>query len=151
MPHYRVFRGAGGGTGLKVQLKKGEIIKAESDALVVKDASVELGANMDGGVLGGLARTFFTGESLFFQTLKATGGDDSEVLLAAQELGDIALVELSSLSDTLCLQKGAFLAADDTVTVGSAMQRGLIKSAFSGSGMFILEAKGTGTLAFSSY
>ena len=56
MPHYQVFRGAGGGAALKVRLKKGESIKAESDALVVKNEWVELGANMDGGLLGGLVR-----------------------------------------------------------------------------------------------
>eukprot|EP00959_Pyramimonas_sp_CCMP1952_P078219 1634900-Pyramimonas_sp.AAC.1 len=165
MPHYQVLRVAGG-AALKVRLSKGELIKAESDALVVKNEWIELGANMDGGVLGGLvrhcdtsdifvlyaldpngdfplpppkashmgnslphslthirpglrharlqARKFLTGESLYFQTLKATQGDDNEVLLAAQMLGDIALVELSTLTDTLCLQSGAFLAADDT-------------------------------------
>lgn len=151
MPHYNVHRGASGAAAVKVRLRKGETIKAESDALVVKSKWIEIGSNMEGGILGGVARAFFTGESFFFQTLTATHGEDNEVMLAAQELGDITLVHLRTSSDSLLLQRGAFLAADQEVSITSTTQRSVMKCAFSGSGTFILEAIGTGTLAFSSY
>eukprot|EP00239_Pterosperma_sp_CCMP1384_P004989 CAMPEP_0197846274 /NCGR_PEP_ID=MMETSP1438-20131217/3040_1 /TAXON_ID=1461541 /ORGANISM="Pterosperma sp., Strain CCMP1384" /LENGTH=290 /DNA_ID=CAMNT_0043457855 /DNA_START=9 /DNA_END=881 /DNA_ORIENTATION=- len=150
MPHFSVERGRTGMASLKVSLKKGEKIKAESDALVVKSEHIEVGSNMDGGILGGLARNFLTGESFFFQTLTATQGDDNNALLAPNDVGDICLADLGR-DGALLMQRGAYLAADDSLEITSTMQSGVMKSAFSGTGLFVLKAQGTGTLAFSAY
>lgn len=51
----------------------------------------------------------------------------------------------------LLLQRGAFLAAADSVEVTSTAQRSLTKGLFSGVGFFVLHARGTGPLAFGAY
>jgi uncharacterized protein (AIM24 family) len=47
----------GQGPILVVQLQKGESLLAESDAMVVMDASLELSGEMRGGFLASLGRT----------------------------------------------------------------------------------------------
>lgn len=58
---------------LKVQLEAGESIKAESDAMMAMSGNIKVEGKMEGGILGGLARKFLSGESLFFQHLTAQG------------------------------------------------------------------------------
>lgn len=58
---------------LKVQLEAGEGIKAESDAMMAMSGNIKVEGKMEGGILGGLARKFLSGESLFFQHLTAQG------------------------------------------------------------------------------
>ena len=49
---------------LKVQLEAGESIKAESDAMMAMSGNIKVEGKMEGGMLGGLARKFLSGESL---------------------------------------------------------------------------------------
>ena len=53
-------------------------------------------------------------------------------------------------SDVL-LQKGAFLASETTVDVSSAAQLSASKAFFSGAGLFVLRASGSGTLAINAH
>ena len=62
------------------------------------------------GLIAGLLRTLFAGESLFVQTLQATHGE-GDALLCPQDVGDVELITLTP-GDSLLLQKGAFLASD---------------------------------------
>lgn len=58
---------------LKVQLEAGESIKAESDAMMAMSGNIKVEGKMEGGMLGGLARKFLSGESLFFSASDSTG------------------------------------------------------------------------------
>ena len=133
---------------MQVQLERGSSIKAEPDACVTMSDSVRVGASLDGGLLGGLMRTIFSGESVFSQTLTATDAA-GDAVLAASELGDVCLIGM--VDEDLLLAKGAFLAADEAVEVAAATQSGLGRALFSGAGLFVLSASGRGTLAVNAH
>jgi len=132
---------------LKVPLRQGQAIKAESGAMVAMSGTVDVEGRMEGGVLGGLGR-MLTGEKFFFQTLAARRGP-GEVLLAASVPGDLYPIEVNP-AETWILQKDGFLAAAETVEITTKMQN-LAQGLFSGEGFFIIKASGQGTLFVSSY
>ena len=53
-------------TLLKVFLPYKSRIKAEADAMVAMSSTIDVEGKMEGGVIGGLARRFLSGESFFF-------------------------------------------------------------------------------------
>lgn len=105
---------------------------------------MQLGADLDAGLLAGLLRAIFGGESLFVQTVTASDGGDAT--FCAEEVGDIELIELHGGADVL-VQKGAFLVSHDTVELRSTTQLSARKALGSGAGLFVLKASGRGTLA----
>jgi uncharacterized protein (TIGR00266 family) len=135
-------------TLLKAYLDANETIKAESDAMVAMSSTVDVAGKMEGGVLGGLARKFLTGEKFFFQTLKASRGP-GEVLLAHAIPGDIQAIELDGKTSYV-IQKDGFFAGSESLEVSTKMQN-LTKGLFSGEGFFIIQVSGVGTLFVSSY
>jgi len=134
----------GGGAAVVVKLRRGERVKAEPDALVTMSEHMQLGAALDAGLLAGLLRAIFGGESLFVQTV--TASDDGDATFCAEEVGDIELIDLHAGGSVL-VQKGAFLASHDTVELHSTTQLSARKALGSGAGLFVLEASGRGTLA----
>ncbi|WP_418797133.1 TIGR00266 family protein, partial [Phascolarctobacterium faecium] len=52
--------------------------------------------------------------------------------------------------NTLCITSGGFLAAEESVKIETKMQN-LGKGLFSGAGLFVVKASGTGTLFFNSF
>ena len=127
---------------VECHLKQGEKIRAESDAMVAMDATIDVSGKMKGGILDGLARKFLTGESFFMQELVASRGD-GKVLLAPSLPGGIVDIELDG-SYEFAVQKGGFLAATDGVEVGTKIEN-LARSLFSGFGLFIVKIGGRGT------
>ena len=99
---------------VECSLRHGEAIKAESDAMIAMDATVDVEGKMEGGVLGGIM--------------------------------DVAL----DGSYGMIVQKGGFLAAEETVNIDSKMQ-GLMQGFFSQEGFFLLKLTGTGIAFLSSY
>ncbi len=134
-------------TMLKVRLKAGEIIKAESDAMVAMANTIDVEGKMEGGILGGLGR-MLTREKFFFQTLAARRGP-GEVLLAHAIPGDIKAIKMDG-SRSYVLQKDGFFAGSDSLNISTKMQN-LTKGLFSGEGFFVIKASGQGTLFVSSY
>lgn len=132
---------------LKVKLSKGESVKAESGAMVAMSSTCDIEGKLEGGLLGGLGR-MFTGESFFFQTIKAWRGH-GETLLAPITLGDIIDIDLDG-SYAMCVQKGSFLAAEQSVQIDNKIQN-LARGLFSGEGFLILKISGTGKAFLSSY
>ncbi len=120
---------------VKINLQKGERIKAESDAMVSMSSTIDLDGKLEGGLFKGLGR-MLAGEKFFFQTLAANRGP-GEALLAPSVPGGVVDVELDG-SYGLCVQKDGFLAASDSISV-------------SGEGFFILKVRGTGTVFINSY
>ncbi|MBP2628319.1 MAG: hypothetical protein H6Q68_3030 [Firmicutes bacterium] len=132
---------------LKVQLSKGETLKAESDAMVSMASTIDVEGKMEGGLLGGIGR-MLAGEKFFFQTLNARRGP-GEVLLAPAIPGDIVDVDLDG-SYGLVVQKDGFLAGSMGIEVSSKMQN-LMQGLFSGEGFFTLKISGRGTAFLNSY
>jgi len=111
-------------------------------------SNVDVNGKMEGGVLSGLARKFFAGESFFFQELEAVRGD-GEVLLGHSLPGGILDVELDGTYG-LIVQKDGYLASTESVQVDTKIQN-LSQGLFSGEGFFILKVTGKGTVFISSY
>ena len=133
---------------VQCDLRQGESIKAESDAMVAMSATLDVTGNMEGGLLGGLARRMFTGASFFFQRLTAARGP-GYALLGHPIPGGIIDVALDG-SYGLMVQKGGFLAAEESVQVDTALQN-LAQGFFSKEGFFVLNVRGRGTVFLSSY
>jgi len=157
MANFEVITG-GSASSLKIRLRPGAAVKAESDALVSKTQSVELSASMDsgggsglgdllGGVLGGAARSMLTGESFFLQTLRCPNAA-GEVLVAPSEQGDIVVLELQPQQplQAVLVTSGAFLCAEQAVNIETRVQ-GIGKGLFSGGGFFLMRCSGQGQLA----
>lgn len=134
---------------VKCDLQRGESLNAESDAMVAMSASLDISGSMGkGGILGGLARKFLTGESFFMQKITASRGSGS-VLLGHPAPGGIADVMLDG-NYGLCVQKNGFLAAEESVEVNTTMQN-LTKGLLSREGFFILNIHGKGIVFISSF
>ncbi len=133
---------------VKFHLERGEKIKAESDAMIAMSPTIEVEGKMEGGILGGLARKFLSGESMFFQELTASRGA-GELLIGHALPGGILDVELDG-SYGLTVQKDGFLAGTQGINVDTKMQN-LKRGFLSGEGFFILNITGRGTVFVSSY
>jgi uncharacterized protein (TIGR00266 family) len=116
-------------------------IKAQSDAMVTMDTTMDVEGKMEGGILGGLGR-MLSRENFFFQTIKAVRGD-GETLLAPAFPGSVLDLEMDGTP--YYVQKGGFFAATEGVAISTKMQN-LAKGLFGGEGFFVLEASGTGLL-----
>ena len=134
---------------VQCHLEKGESIKAESDAMVSMSATLDVtGSTGDGGIMGGITRKLLAGESFFFQRITASRGPGN-VLLAQAALGGIGDVVLDGTYG-LKVQRGSFLAAEDTIEIDTAIQN-LTKGLFSGQGFFVLNIHGKGIVFLSAF
>lgn len=138
----------GDSPAVQVTLPQGAAIYAESGAMIGMTSTIKVDGAMKGGLLGSLTRKLLTGETFFFQTLKAEGGN-GEVLLAPAPPGETLILDLDGSTDYL-VQKGSFLAASETVRLDSKMQN-LTRGLFSGEGFFISRVSGQGTLVLNSF
>lgn len=133
-------------TWARVELARGEEVKAESGAMVSMSATVDIETKMQGGLLGALARKMLTSESFFQNTFTATRGP-GEVTFAPSMMGDIRVRPMNG--QDLLLTSGAYLASSPTVEMQTKW--GGMKSFFSREGLFLLRAHGAGTLLFCCY
>lgn len=131
---------------LKVSLDAGQTVKAESNAMVSMSEGMELKGRFEGGAMQAIARKF-AGESFFLQHITATTRP-GWVMLAPFLPGTMEAVEVKG--ETLCVQKGSFLAAGEDFEISSKVQN-IAKGFFSGEGFFITKARGVGPLFLSSY
>lgn len=129
-----------------VHLDQSDQIQAESGAMVSMSDTVKIKTSTRGGLLGGLRRTAFGGESFFINTFTAEQ-DESEVTLAPPMPGDIEALELHD--ETLLVQSSSFLAA--TMGIEMDSKWGGAKTFFSREGLFLLRCSGTGLVFISSY
>lgn len=135
-------------TMLKVHLRQGEEVKAESNAMIAMESAVDVESKMEGGLLGGLGRAFLTGESFFFQKLVARRGP-GWALLGQPTVGDIQAIELDG-SQGYIVQKEGFLAGTESLEISTHLQN-LLQGLGSGEGFFVIQVNGRGTLFVSSY
>ncbi|NLS96760.1 MAG: TIGR00266 family protein [Planctomycetaceae bacterium] len=128
-----------------VKMQQGQKVFAEPSAMASMTPSVTLKA----GFKGGLGRTIgraLGGESLIINTFTADQGP-GEVTFAAGAPGDAAYYRLQG--NTLYVQRGAFMLHSEGVDLTGKWQGA--KGFFSGEGLVLLKASGTGDIFFNSY
>lgn len=128
------------------KLAAGEGVQVESGAMVSMTGNVQIETRMQGGLFGALKRKVLGGESLFTNTYTALGAP-GEVTLAPTLPGDLTHITLAG--GTFFMQSGSFVACAPGVQIDTAW--GGAKGFFSGEGLFLLKASGSGDLLFSSY
>ncbi len=131
---------------LTVQLEPGDQILAEPSAMASMDSHVRMKTGMKGGVLKSVGRAL-GGENFFVNTFWV---DDKpgEVVFAPGAIGDMQVYELVD-ANGLMLQRGAFVASTPGVETTGKLDG--FKGFFSGEGLVILKATGTGLVFFNTY
>ncbi len=124
----------------------GEVVRAESGAMMATSDGVAIEASMQGGLMKSLKRGVLGGESFFITTYTAppAGG---WVDVAAHLPGDMMTVEVGA--QPLFIQRGSYIASETGVEIDTKW--GGFKSMFGGEGGFLLRATGGGTVVVSCY
>ena len=133
-----------------ITLNSGEEIKTESGAMVYHNGKVTLEGKMNsngsggiGGLLKAAARSVVSGEGFFITTEKGTA-PDALIAIAPGSIGHIK--ELNVGTTKWCINDGAFLACDSSVTYEMKRQS-VGRAIFGGTGgLFVMETSGTGTM-----
>jgi uncharacterized protein (TIGR00266 family) len=127
----------------RIWLAPNESIVAESGAMIGMSTNMEMQTS-SGGLMSGIKR-LFGGESFFRNTFTARQGN-GELLLAHSLCGDMVVLPLQQ--NSLFLQNSAFIAASPEIAIET---RAGVRSFFSGAGMFMLEARGSGALLLGAF
>jgi len=129
----------------KLTLTAGEVVRAESGAMLAMSPGIAMETSTQGGVLKGLRRSVLGGESFFMNTFTAQT-DGAELWLAPALAGDVVAWPIQG---TLYVQSGSFLASSAGLEVDSKW--GGSKTFFSREGLFMLRVSGQGDIVLSSY
>lgn len=132
-----------------IELNKGEKVKLESGAMVMKSNGIKLDAKMNGGFLKAVSKSFLGGENFFATTAEATNEIDT-ITIAPKGIGSIKHIELTGTN--WYLEDGVFLASSEGVEYNVQRQKGLGNAIFGGTGgFFILKTEGLGDLFVESF
>jgi uncharacterized protein (TIGR00266 family) len=129
----------------RITMSAGEVVRAESGAMLAMSAGVAMQTSTQGGVLKGLKRAVLGGESFFMNTFTAQV-EGAELWVAPALPGDVVAWPLNG---TLFVQSGSFLACSHDIQVDTQWGGG--KTFFSSEGLFMLRIAGRGHLVLSSY
>ena len=134
---------------LHCNLKKGDSIYCEADAMVMMESNLELKGKLQGGIMQSLVRRFANDESLFQQTIEAVNGE-GDCLLAPTLDGDMQILDVGAQQYTL--SDGAFVAAQIGVDIRAKIQRNLGGAIFGDTGGFmVMETQGHGQVVVSGF
>lgn len=136
----------------EVELTASETVLAEGGSMVAMSEGVGLsterlkgksggGEGIAGKVLGAVKQVL-AGESFMVNRITGPG----TVLLAPTHVGDVYAHELTG---ELVIQSGSFLACDPEITLDGEWTGA--RSFFSGEGLFMLRASGSGTVLFNAF
>jgi uncharacterized protein (TIGR00266 family) len=132
---------------LSVLLEANEAIQAQAGAMVSRSINIEMQTASKGGLMKGLARMAFGGESFFINTFVAQGGP-AEVTFAPLLPGDIEHIQVDP-NLGLMVQSGSYLACTPEVEIDTKW--GGAKQFFAGEGLFMLRATGRGDIFVTSF
>ena len=107
---------------LHCNLKKGDSIYCEANAMVMMESNLELKGKLQGGLMQSLMRRFANDESLFQQQIEAVNGE-GDCLLAPTLDGDMQIIDCGAQQYTL--SDGAFVAAQTGIDIRANIQRNL--------------------------
>ncbi len=132
---------------LFVTLNSGERLTAEAGAMLSMAAALSMETQFSGGLIPGLLKKFFGGESLFVNEFCNRTQQPLELVLSQSLPGDLMVVELKG--NSLCFQPGAYLA--HTAGVQMSLQWAGFSSWLAGEGLFKLKVNGRGLVFFGGY
>lgn len=124
-------------------LDKNEAIYTQSGGMSWQTEGIKMSTNAKGGVMQSLGR-MFTGESIFMSTFTAEQ-NDAKVAFATTVPGEIMPVEITP-SNTLMVQKRAFLCAEPSVDLKITLTKKFSAGLFGGEGFILQKASGNGML-----
>jgi uncharacterized protein (TIGR00266 family) len=130
---------------VSIQLQSGQKVYSEPAAMASMTPSLTMKAGFKGGLKKALGRVF-AGESMIVNTFTAET-EPGEVVFAPGTPGDLMHYKLDN--NSIYLQRGAFLAHSEGVEISAKW--GGAKGFFSGTGLVLLKAQGTGDLFFNSF
>ncbi len=123
-------------------LDPGEAMFTQNGGMSWMSEGLAMETNMEGGLLGGLARKF-SGESMFMTTYTAQA--PGIIAFASSFPGTIMVKELGP-GESIIAQKRAFLAATRTVTLATFFQRKLGAGLVGGEGFIMQKITGPGVV-----
>lgn len=129
---------------VEMLLEQGEAVYTQSGGMAWMDDKMRMDTNTRGGFMKGLSR-MFAGESMFMATY-TSAGHNGLIAFAATVPGEIVPVDLAAYRGLIC-QKGAFLCAQNGVTLDVVFTKRLSSGFFGGEG-FVLQQLGGMGMAF---
>ena len=134
------------GTPLPVvicQLDSGETMLTEGGAMSWMSSNMAMSTTSGGGLKKAFGR-MFAGENMFQNRYTAQGGPGT-IAFSSRFPGSIRPFEIRSGRE-LILQKGGFLAGEDTIELSVFLQKKLGAGFFGGEGFILQRVSGTGTI-----
>ncbi len=140
---------------LDITLNTDETIIAQPDSMLCMTTGLDITAKMGGQLekkgkkknrMGQAFKSLLTGEDIF-ATLFTAKNDGEKVSLAPEFLGEIVPLPLEN--EGYYLSRGGFLASDENVSI--SIKYGGFKGYISKTGIFLMHAKGPGTIFLASY
>lgn len=119
----------------------GESMYTQSGGMAWMSDGVAMDSNMRGGLGKSIGR-MFSGESLFMATYKAQK-PDAMIAFASTVAGEILPVDIGACGGLIC-QKGAFLCAQESVSLNVEFTKKLSAGFFGGEGFILQGISGTG-------
>jgi len=130
-----------------IDLEPGETLTTESDAMSSMDASLDLGASFNGGVITGLLKKLLGGETLFISKFSNNSDTTRQLTIVQPTPGEIRKVTLNG--EILNLQPGAFLACTEGVNLG--LRWAGFVSWIAREGLFKMQVSGSGEVFYGAY
>ncbi len=119
----------------------GEEMFTQSGGMAWMSGDIEMTTNTRGGLMKGLGR-MFAGESLFMATYRAGRAGD-QITFASTVAGRILDLNVAEHQGLIC-QKGAFLCAQDGVSLSVTFSKKLSAGLFGGEGFILEKLEGNG-------
>ncbi len=127
---------------VELTLGKGESVYTESGGMSWMDDCFEMNSNTRGGLMKGLARAF-SGESIFMTTYTCLM-EGGKITFGSSFPGNILPMHLS-VGESLIIQKTAFLAAEESVSLEVFVNKRAGAGFFGGEGFILQKISGPGT------
>jgi uncharacterized protein (TIGR00266 family) len=128
-----------------IALDPGETVQAEAGAMMFMEDGIEMNADLQGGILGGLKRVV-SGESLFITAFTNLARERRHVSFAAPYPGKIVPLNLAETGPMVC-QRDAYLCSAFGIEITVTFTRRLGAGFFGGEGFILQRLSGDG-LAF---
>lgn len=122
----------------------GESVYTQSGGMTWMSDGIQMSTNTHGGFMKGLSR-MLAGESLFMATYTAQR-PDSTIAFASTVAGQIYVLDVTQTGGMIC-QKGAFLCAQQSVSLDITFTKKFSAGLFGGEGFILQDIHGNG-LAF---
>lgn len=112
-------------------------VRAEPGALYYMQGDLEMKASTGGGILKGLSRKAFSGESFFVNEIHGSGD-----IYLEPTFGHFMLVQVDS--EELIVDRSLFYAGTAGLDISAVMQKNVSSAVFGGEGLFQTKIKGSG-------